>query len=84
MEKKKKIVPYESAEEFLAAQKEHGMYIRFRDWKGLPIIVDDDGIQVIDPIPYDRLIHYSFLDGHVCGKEVEVLTGKGGNNGLLR
>ena len=77
--------PYESAEEFLQAQKEHGMYIRPKDSTSryeLPTSVDDEKVVFILPTntsnAYAVCYHYDNLlkdkvwqDGTPCGVEEE-------------
>ena len=74
----KKVVPYESAEEFLAAQKEHGMYLYACGQRHLPTLVDDCcvvtySISGIIAHTYEEICDmYCFEDKTPCGKEVEV------------
>lgn len=78
---KKKLVPYESAEEFLQAQKEHGFYVRPRNYSILylnPVSVCIDGImfdehaQSPNKSSYAELANcYMWCDETPCGKEVE-------------
>lgn len=75
-EPKKKVLPYESAEEFLAAQKEHGPYLSIKGITRLyyPLYIDDTGIEVTNKgiILMNELINYmTWQDGHICGKEIE-------------
>lgn len=64
-----KLRPYKSAEEFLQAQKEHGMYLKFREYYHLPLEVSDNGV-VIKYVEYkynSLLQDYRFQDGTPCG-----------------
>lgn len=72
---KKKIVPYESAEEFLQAQKEHGWFIISR-YGGNYFSVSSisDSVVWLQEYnhPYGELAKdWLFADGTLCGKEVE-------------
>ena len=75
---KKKYVPFESAEEFLAAQREHGFYIKMHDSvKQLNAFVDCLGFIFVSTLnnvlDFKEIFEqYEFLDGTPCGKEVEV------------
>ena len=87
---KKKIVPYESAEEFLAAQKEHGPYIKAESpllnikAYALPTKINDNFIEILIGSP-DKIVeelsfdccaeNFVWQDGTPVGNE------KGGNNG---
>ena len=77
--------PYKNVAEFLAAQKEHGMYIRPKDSTSryeLPTSVDDGMVVFLIPIKdngaYPVCYHYDTLladkvwqDGTPCGVEEE-------------
>lgn len=78
---KKKVVPYENAEEFLAAQKEHGPYFMINDDFYFPLVINSNGICIDDPIlAMTGHVKYAYLtepsckwqDGSPIGKEVEV------------
>lgn len=69
----KKVVPYKSAEEFLAAQKEHGPYVNTSVSYIIPKVI------CCNEVHFDgRICHFGTLtcflwqDGTPCGKEVEV------------
>lgn len=76
---KKKYVPFETAEEFLAAQREHGMYVFFVRDKYTAFInangiirltlFDNASNVVVSELEY-MLEDCTFLDGTPCGKEV--------------
>ena len=76
---KKNFVPFEKAEEFLEAQRNHGETIRcksddylFRSFVngcGDISLVNDDGYSLSENIG-DIYGRYEFLDGTPCGKEV--------------
>ena len=77
--------PYESAEEFLAAQKEHGLYLQVKSCKevAMPLLVNDYGVLLPSYTPlcfdgkrvsYDTLLTiYTWQDGTPCGEMDEVL-----------
>lgn len=76
---KKKYVPFDTAEEFLAAQREHGMYVLFGGNKaaafinsnGIIRLTKSDNISnaVISELKY-IFKDCTFEDGTPCGKEV--------------
>lgn len=78
---KKKYVPFDTAEEFLAAQRVHGNIANYEGIeKGLIVFVNNTNVVVIfDQITliYTMLAYteffrdYKFSDGTPCGKEVE-------------
>lgn len=78
---KKKYVPFDTADEFLAAQRVHGNIANYESIeKGLIVFVNNTNVVVIfDQITlrYTMLAYteffrdYKFADGTPCGKEVE-------------
>lgn len=84
---KKKIVPYESAEEFLAAMKEHGPFIKLHcksdGWFSYMAVLNIDNDKTAwlnnhdcgseDGTTFDELTdeRYTWQDGTRVGKEVE-------------
>lgn len=78
---KKKFVPFDTAEEFLAAQRKYGKTVRckennylFRSYVnecGDIALVNAAGHSITEDID-DIHVRYEFLDGTPCGKEVEV------------
>lgn len=77
---KKKYVPFDTSEEFLAAQRVHGGFIKRCDYeeeKPLFALVNYEGIVLYTQdntmLDITQLFgSYTFLDGTPCGKEVEV------------
>ncbi|MGM9810971.1 MAG: hypothetical protein ACI30J_08930 [Paludibacteraceae bacterium] len=79
---KKKYVPFETAEEFLAAQREKGIYVFFGGYKYTAYINSNGSIRLIPPTNILQVIisdlekmlleECTFADGTPCGKEVEV------------
>ena len=72
---KKKLIPYESAEEFLQAMKEHGWFIISR-YGGNYFSVSSisDSVVWLQEYnhPYSELAKdWLFADGTPCGKEIE-------------
>lgn len=76
--------PYKDADEFLAAQKEHGMYIRYVDSNTYIIIfyvndvavfvpaINSDGNVVDVDLQYEKLLNnYKWQDGTPCGVKEE-------------
>lgn len=77
---KKKYVPFDTAEEFLAAQREHGVYIFFGGYKysahvnsnsSIRLSPSTDVLKVIISDLENILTECTFEDGTPCGKEVE-------------
>lgn len=79
---KKKYVPFDTAEEFLAAQREHGFIIP-NDYenKKLTAYISKDCILMLCNKKNDRVVwinfeeffrDFTFEDGTPCGKEVKV------------
>ena len=78
--KKKVYVPFDTPEEFLAAQKEHGIYVYFGGSKYGTHINANGGI-MLSPSTYilnaiitdleNIFVECKFLDGTPCGKKVE-------------
>lgn len=78
---KQKYRPYNDAKEFLAAQKEHGMYLRLdinpttcelpirvlNDYISLTIIVENDMFKIFNINYEDLLKTYVWNDGTKCG-----------------
>ena len=79
---KTKYVPFETAEEFLAAYRKHGEFIENREsGEKMNAYVDKNGIVILSTdlnctYTFESLaslfIYYKFSDGTPCGKEVEV------------
>ena len=79
--KKKKYVQFDTAEEFLAAQRDHGKNVRckienflFNSYVnecGDMILISDYGYTKIEDIG-SIFSKYEFADGTPCGKEVDV------------
>ena len=79
--KKKVYVPFDTAEEFLEAQRKHGVYIkRIKDgvlfcsyvyYTGLVLLDDSKGDTYKTQIR-DLYGEYMFEDGTPCGKEAEL------------
>ena len=79
--KKKVYVPFDTAEEFLEAQREHGKNVRckienflFNSYVnecGDMILISDYGYTKIEDIG-SIFSKYEFADGTPCGKEVDV------------
>ena len=77
--------PYMDAAEFLAAQKEHGLYLQVKSCKevAMPLLVNDYGVLLPSYTPrcfdgkqvsYDTLFTiYTWQDGTPCGKMDKVL-----------
>jgi len=66
-----KYVPYENAEEFLRAQKKHGLYVILGGVYKLASFVTDDSIMFSDlqTIDFDYLLDkFKWQDGTPCGK----------------
>ena len=77
--------PYKNAAEFLAAQKEHGIYLHHDDfprWYQLPLFVTDEAVTLSevhnDNIFYERKItflrlfrEFEWQDGTPCGVKEE-------------
>ena len=78
--KKKVYVPFDTPEEFLAAQKEHGIHVYFGGSKYGTHINANGGI-MLSPSTYilnaiitdleNIFVECKFLDGTPCGKKVE-------------
>lgn len=78
-----KFVPFDTAEEFLAAQRKHKhgetiicksddyLFRSFVNWRGDISLVNDDGYSLNENID-DICGRYEFLDGTPCGKEVDL------------
>lgn len=72
----KKIISYGSADEFLAAQKEHGPYLMPKgceDYFYMPIAVGKFEVDILDDkaYKYEELTKkFTWQDGTPCGKEV--------------
>lgn len=66
-----KIRPYANAEEFLAAMKEHGPYLKGAGDYCLPIHFHDEGVWDKDDFfEYEQLLEEAkWQDGHPCGIE---------------
>ena len=77
---KKKYIPFDTAEEFLAAQRVHGIHVYFGGCKYGTNINANGGI-ILSPSTYtlnvvitdleNIFVECKFLDGTPCGKEVE-------------
>lgn len=73
--------PFKSVEEFLEAQKEHGIEVKniltntvynvFINFKGEILMKDKYSFTFIDNV-CEMFGHFTFLDGTPCGKEVKV------------
>lgn len=72
-------IPFETAEEFLAAQREHGTSVFFGEYKYTAYINSDGSLRLSPPsdiqaiisnLKYIFLNKYTFEDGTPCGKEV--------------
>lgn len=78
---KTKYVPFETADEFLEAQKEHGIEVKdtltntarnvFINFKGEILMRNKYSFSFIDNV-CEMFGHFTFLDGTPCGKEVKV------------
>ena len=79
---KKKYVPFDTAEEFFAANREHGLIVP-NDYEDKKLIgyTDKDGTLVLSNQKSNRFVwtkfeelfnNFKFEDGTPCGKEVEV------------
>lgn len=66
-----KLRPYANAEEFLAAMKEHGPYLKEAGDYCLPIHFHDEGVWDVDEFfEYGQLLEEAkWQDGHPCGIE---------------
>ena len=77
---KKKYIPFDTAEEFLAAQRVHGIHVYFGGCKYGTNINANGGI-ILSPSTYtlnvvitdleNIFVECKFLDGTPCGKEVK-------------
>lgn len=80
--KKKVYVPFDTAEEFLAAQRKHGVFIVNKEsGEKMNAYVDKNGIVILSTAlnctyTFESLGtlfgYYNFSDGTPCGKEVEL------------
>ena len=77
---KKKYVPFETAEEFLAAQRVHGIHVYFGGCKygtninangGIILIPSTNTLNVVITDLENVFVECKFLDGTPCGKEVK-------------
>ena len=81
VKQKKKYIPFDTAEEFITAQRKYSKTVRrkednylFRSYvneSGDIALVDAAGHYIIEDID-DIHERYEFLDGTPCGKEVDV------------
>ena len=78
-----KYVPFESAEEFLTALKEHGNYIKQTSTYYFPVNVDNDGIMLPycycnSNVSFKDLFKsdWKFADGEICGKLINKYDSK--------
>jgi len=83
---KPEYVPYESAEEFFQAQKEHGLYLKGNYGCYFPVFVDDGGISIVngnrevatylfnDEDDESESLHnvLTWQDGTPCGKPKQI------------
>lgn len=79
---KKKYVPFDTPEEFLAAYRKHGEFIENKEsGEKMNAYVDKNGIVILSTAlnctyTFERIRNlfgcYKFSDGTPCGKEVEV------------
>ena len=78
---KKKYIPFDTAEEFLAAQRKHGEFIENKETgEKMNAYVDKNGIVILLTAlncthTFESLrnlfVYYKFSDGTPCGKEVK-------------
>ena len=79
---KKKYVPFDTAEEFLTAQRKHGEFVENKkSGEKMNAYVDKNGIVILVTAldcthTFESLetlfLYYQFSDGTPCGKEIEL------------